>query len=171
MLTPSQTIGPFFSHALPWPDGPHVVPAGTPGAFWLRGRVFDGAGDPVPDALIESWQADPAGSYDSGSFRGFGRCPTDQDGWWAIRTVKPGPVPWPTGGTQSPHLALSVFARGLLNRVVTRIYFADEPNDADPVLAKLSEADRDTLIARPTGDGYRFDIRLQGEHETVFFQV
>jgi len=172
MLTPSQTIGPFFSHALPWPDGPHVVPAGTQGAFWLRGRVFDGAGEPVPDALIESWQADPAGGYDHpGGFRGFGRCPTDEAGRWAIHTVKPGPVPWPAGGTQTPHLALSVFARGLLSRVVTRVYFADEPNGADPVLSALPEPDRDTLIAQPADDGYRFDIRLQGEHETVFFAL
>jgi protocatechuate 3,4-dioxygenase, alpha subunit len=172
MLTPSQTIGPFFSHALPWRDGPHVVPAGTPGAFWLRGRVLDGAGDPVPDALIESWQADPAGSYQHpGGFRGFGRCPTDEDGRWAIRTVKPGPVPSSAGDSQAPHLALSVFARGLLNRVITRVYFADESNDTDPVLSTLPEADRDTLIAQPTDDGYRFDIRLQGDHETVFFAV
>lgn len=187
MLTPSQTVGPFFSHALPWKDGPHVVPVGTPGGFWLRGRVLDGAGDPVPDALIESWQADPAGRYDHAAvrpaaalrdappppsgFRGFGRCPTGEDGWWAIHTVKPGPVPGPAGGTQAPHLALSIFARGLLNRVVTRVYFADERNDADPVLASLPEPDRDTLIAQPASDGYRFDIRLQGEHETVFFAV
>jgi protocatechuate 3,4-dioxygenase alpha subunit len=186
MLTPSQTIGPFFSHALPWPEGPHVVPPDTPDAFWLRGLVIDGAGEPVPDALIESWQADPSGSYDHAmhpqatlrgappppsGFRGFARCPTDQDGRWAIRTVKPGPVPWPAGGMQAPHLDLSVFARGLLNRVVTRVYFADEPNADDPVLAALPEPDRGTLLARPTDDGYRFDIRLQGEHETVFFVV
>jgi protocatechuate 3,4-dioxygenase alpha subunit len=172
MLTPSQTVGPFFSHALPWPEGPHVVPADLPGACWLRGRVLDGAGEPVPDALIESWQADPTGTYQHpGSFRGFGRCPTDEHGQWAIRTVKPGPVPWPDGGMQAPHIDLSVFARGLLNRVVTRVYFADEPNDADPVLASLSEPDRGRLLAQPTGDGYRFDIRLQGEHETVFFAI
>jgi protocatechuate 3,4-dioxygenase, alpha subunit len=174
MLTASQTIGPFFSHALPWPDGPHVVPAGAAGAFWLRGRVVDGAGEPVPDALIESWQADPAGSYEHpGGFRGFGRCPTGEDGVWAIRTVKPGPVRGPDGGVQAPHIDLSVFARGLLNRVVTRVYFADEPaaNAADPVLAALPEPDRGTLLARPTDDGYGFDIRLQGEHETVFFAI
>lgn len=174
MLTPSQTIGPFFSHALPWPEGPQVVPADAPGAFWLRGRVTDGAGEPVPDALIESWQADPAGGFDhGGGFRGFARCPTDEAGQWAILTVKPGPVPGPGGERQAPHLALSVFARGLLHRVVTRIYFADEPaaNAADPVLAKLAEPDRETLLARPTEDGYAFDIRLQGDHETVFFAV
>ena len=172
--TPSQTVGPFFSHALPWPDGPHVVPAGTPGGFWLRGRVLDGAGAPVPDALIESWQADWQGRFGHpGGFRGFGRCPTDEHGNWAIRTVKPGPVPGPDGRPQAPHLALSVFARGLLNRVVTRVYFADEPaaNAADPVLAGLPEPARSTLLAGQTEDGYAFEIRLQGDHETVFFAL
>lgn len=172
MLTPAQTVGPFFSHALPWPGGPHLVAAGAPGAFWLRGRVLDGAGEPVPDALVECWQADPAGRFAPGSgFRGFGRCPTDEQGWWAIRTVKPGPVPGPGGQPQAPHLALSIFARGLLHRVVTRVYFADEPaaNATDPVLAGLPEPDRATLVAGQTEDGYRFDIRLQGDHETVFF--
>jgi protocatechuate 3,4-dioxygenase alpha subunit len=167
MLTPSQTIGPFFSHALPWPEGPHVVPADHPGAFWLRGRVFDGTGAPVPDALVESWQTDPAG------IRGFGRCPTDEHGRYAIRTVKPGPVPGPGGVPQAPHLALSIFARGLLNRVVTRVYFADEAsaNAADPVLVLMDEGQRATLVAGQTVDGYAFDIWLQGEHETVFFSV
>jgi protocatechuate 3,4-dioxygenase alpha subunit len=166
-LTPSQTVGPFFSHALPWPEGPHAAPADAPGAFWLRGRVLDGAGEPVPDALVESWQAGPDG------IRGFARCPTDQTGRWAVRTVKPGPVPGPGGRPQAPHLDLSVFARGLLDRVVTRVYFADEPaaNAADPVLAMVAEPDRDTLLARPAGDGYAFDIRLQGDHETVFFAI
>jgi protocatechuate 3,4-dioxygenase alpha subunit len=155
MLTPSQTIGPFFSHALPWRDGPHVVPDGYPDACWLRGRVLDGAGEPVPDALIETWQAGPADT------RRFGRCPTDEAGRWAIRTVKPEP----------PFIFLSIFARGLMNRVVTRVYFADEPaaNAADPVLSRLPEPARHTLLATQTGDGYRFDIHLQGEHETVFF--
>lgn len=171
-MTPSQTIGPFFAPALPWPEGPHVVPADHPGALWVRGRVIDGDGAPVPDALVESWQPDPAGRFDHpDGFRGFGRCPTDEDGRWAIRTVKPGPVPQPGGGVQAPHLALSVFARGLLKRVITRVYFADEAdaNAADPVLAGLPEPARTTLVARQTGDGYAFDVRLQGEHETVFF--
>jgi protocatechuate 3,4-dioxygenase alpha subunit len=173
MLTPSQTVGPFFSHALPWPDGPHVVAADAPGACWLRGVVLDGAGQPVPDALVESWQADPAGGPAGGGFRGFGRCPTDDAGRWAIRTVKPGRVPAPDGRPQAPHLDLSIFARGLLNRVVTRVYFADEApaNAEDPVLAALPEPLRATLLARPADDGYAFDIRLQGEHETVFFAV
>jgi protocatechuate 3,4-dioxygenase alpha subunit len=167
-VTPSQTVGPFFAHALPWPDGPYVVPAGTPGAVWLSGTVRDGAGDPVPDALVETWQADPAGRLDTAGFRGFGRCPTDPEGAWAILTVKPGAV----GEGNAPYLAVSVFARGLLDRVVTRLYFADEPaNDTDPVLAKLTEEERATLIARATDDGYGFDIHLQGGHETVFFSV
>jgi protocatechuate 3,4-dioxygenase, alpha subunit len=181
-LTPSQTVGPFFAHALPWPDGPHVVAPGTPGAFWLRGRVLDGAGDPVPDALVESWQADPDGRFDHpddprgavAGFRGFGRCHTDEAGRWAIHTVKPGPVPGPDGTTQAPHVDLSVFARGLLDRVVTRVYFPDEQqaNAADPVLTGIADpAARATLVATATGDGYHFDVRLQGDRETVFFAI
>jgi protocatechuate 3,4-dioxygenase alpha subunit len=166
--TPSQTVGPYFSIGLPWPDGPEVVPDGTERAIWLRGRVLDGEREPIPDALIETWQADPDGRYDAAGFRGFGRCPTDADGNWAIRTVKPGA----TAG-QAPHIAVSVFARGLLNRVVTRIYFADEEdaNAADPVLAGLDDAARTTLVAAREGDGYRFDVRLQGPDETAFFAV
>ncbi len=145
--TPSQTIGPFFSHALPWPEGHLVVPIQTPSAIWVRGRVLDGAGEPVPDALIESWQA-------AEGFSGFGRCATDASGHWQLHTL-------PT-----PYLALSIFARGLLNRVVTRIYL---PGPADDVLDALPEAARSTLIAQAREDGYHFDIHLQGEHETTFF--
>jgi protocatechuate 3,4-dioxygenase alpha subunit len=181
-ITPSQTIGPFFAHALPWADGPYVVPEGTQGAIWLRGTVTDGAGQPVPDALVETWQADPDGRFDHpddprgavAGFRGFGRCPTDAAGGWAILTRKPGPVPGPDGTTQAPHVDLSVFARGLLNRVVTRLYFPDEAeaNAADPVLAGIADPDdRATLVAEATGDGYRFDVRLQGDRETVFFAI
>ena len=169
--TPSQTVGPFLAIGLPWADGPDVVAEGTPGAFWLRGVVRDGAGALVPDALVETWQADPDGRFDS-EFRGFGRCPTDDEGRYGIRIVKPGVVPAPGGGTQAPHLDVSVFARGLLNRVVTRVYFADEPaNATDPVLSGVPADRRDTLIAVPDGDGYRFDIILQGPHETVFFEL
>jgi protocatechuate 3,4-dioxygenase, alpha subunit len=172
-LTPSQTVGPFFDVGLPWPGGPFVVPDATPGAFWLRGRVVDGAGDPVPDALIETWQADEGGEYGRPGFRGFARCGTDSDGRYAVHTVKPGPVPGPEGSRQAPHLTMSVFARGLLDRVVTRVYFADEEdaNVADPILATVDEAGRATLVARLAPDGYVFDIRLQGEHETVFFAI
>lgn len=180
--TPSQTVGPFFALGLPWPDGPFVVREGTEGAIWLRGRVLDGAGDPVPDALVETWQAGPDGRFEHpedprgavGGFRGFGRCATGEDGNWGILTLKPGPVPGPDGGTQAPHVAVSVFARGLLNRVVTRIYFADEPepNAADPVLGALAgDAARATLLAEPSGDGYRFDVHLQGPDETLFFAI
>lgn len=166
--TPSQTVGPFFSHALPWPDGPLVIGEEAPGAVWLRGSVTDGAGDPVLDALVETWQADADGRFDTG-FRGFCRCPTAADGSWAIRTVKPGA----TGPEEAPHIAVSVFARGLLNRVVTRIYFPDEAerNATDPGLTAADPDRRETLIAAATPDGYRFDIRLQGDGETVFIDV
>jgi protocatechuate 3,4-dioxygenase alpha subunit len=180
-LTPAQTVGPFLAIGLPWPDGPYVIEESEPGGVWLRGEVRDGAGAPVPDALIETWQADPDGGFNhpddprggQTKFRGFGRCPTDDDGRYAILTRKPGTVPAPGGGVQAPHIAVSVFARGLMHRVVTRIYFADEAaaNAADPVLTGLPEDRRATLIAEPTDDGYRFDIRLQGEHETVFFAL
>jgi protocatechuate 3,4-dioxygenase alpha subunit len=181
-LTPSQTVGPFFAIGLTWEDGPYVVPEGTEGAIWIRGQVTDGEGEPVPDAVIETWQADPEGRFDhpddprgpsGGDFRGFGRAGTDAEGRFAILTVKPGPVPGPAGTTQAPHIAVSVFARGLLNRVVTRVYFADEgdANASDPVLAMVPEAKRATLIAERTDDGYRFDVRLQGEGETAFFDI
>jgi protocatechuate 3,4-dioxygenase alpha subunit len=183
--TPSQTVGPFFGFGLSWPDGPHVVPAGATGGFWIRGRVLDGAGVPVPDALIETWQADPHGRFATGdepdpasTFRGFARSATDRQGFFGVFTVKPGRVPAPSRGApggadlQAPHVAVTVLARGLLNRVVTRIYFADEPtaNAEDPVLASLPDPSRrGTLLAAVSSDGYSFDIHLQGEHETVFF--
>jgi protocatechuate 3,4-dioxygenase, alpha subunit len=183
-LTPSQTVGPFFAIGLPWAAGPHAVPEGTPGAVWLRGTVTDGAGEPVPDAMIETWQADPSGVYHhpddpragtaTADFRGFARCGTDAEGRYAILFLKPGPVPGNDSASQAPHLAMSVFARGLLDRVVTRVYFPDETraNEADPVLRGIEDAQRrSTLIAAPDADGYRFDIRLQGEHETVFFAI
>jgi len=179
--TPSQTVGPFFSLGLPWDDGPHVVPAGTAGAIRVRGRVLEGDGAPVADALVETWQADPDGRFDHpddprgrvAGFRGFGRCPTEADGSWEIVTLKPGAVPDAGGGLQAPHIAVSVFARGLLNRVVTRIYFGDEPeaNAADPVLARVDPARRATLIAAPADGGYAIDVRLQGPGETAFFRV
>jgi protocatechuate 3,4-dioxygenase alpha subunit len=174
--TPSQTVGPFLSIGLPWPDGPDVVPAGTPGAVLIVGTVFDGAGDPVPDAMVETWQADPDGRFDhpddprgrAAGWRGFGRCPTDDHGDYEIRTVLPGALPG-----QAPHLDVSVFARGLLHRVVTRIYFPDhaEAHADDPVLASVPAARRETLIAARHDGGYRFDVRLQGPGETVFFDV
>jgi protocatechuate 3,4-dioxygenase, alpha subunit len=181
--TPSQTIGPFFAVGLIWADGPDVVPEGTPDAVRIGGRVLDGAGNPVPDALVETWQADPAGCFDhpddprgpgDQGFRGFGRCPTDAEGRWAIRTRKPGAVPAPDGGSEAPHIDVSVFARGMLGRVVTRIYFPDEAetNAADPVLGSITDpAVRARLVAVPGGDGLRFDIHLQGDQETPFLAI
>jgi protocatechuate 3,4-dioxygenase alpha subunit len=180
--TPSQTVGPYLGLGLPWPDGPFVVPDGTAGAVWIRGTVVDGAGEPIPDALVETWQADDEGRFahpaarQAGptTFRGFGRCPTDDDGTYAILTLKPAPVPAPDGRLQAPHVDVTIFARGLLKHLVTRLYFADESaaNDADPVLGSIPEPDRRaTLIAARTADGYRFDIHLQGERETAFFDV
>jgi protocatechuate 3,4-dioxygenase, alpha subunit len=170
--TPSQTVGPFFAIELPYADGPYVVADGTEGAIWLRGRVLDGVGDPVPDAMVETWQADPQGRFD-GDFRGFGRSGTDAEGAWAILTLKPGPVPSPDGAMQAPHVALTIFARGLLMHVCTRLYFDDEAeaNAADPVLSGLSEDARATLVAVGEDGGYRLDIHLQGPDETVFFAV
>lgn len=165
-LTPSQTVGPFFAIGLPWPAGPYAVPEGTPGAIWIRGQITDGAGEPVPDALVETWQVSPG-------HRGFARAPANEKGEYALLTVKPASTPAPGGGTQAPHLAVSVFARGLLDRVVTRMYFADESaaNEVDPILSQVPPERRGTLLAQPDGDGYRFDIRLQGEGETVFFAI
>lgn len=177
-------MGPFLELGLPWDAGPFAVAEGTPGLITIRGTVFDGQRQTVPDALIETWQADPAGrladlhGYGGPSevhgFRGFARCGTDEEtGQYQVFTVKPGRLPWPQGGEQAPHIAVSVFARGMLNRVVTRIYFADEPaaNAEDPVLARVPESRRPTLLAEPNGNGYTFDIHIQGPIETVFFTV
>ena len=182
--TPSQTVGPYFAIGLPWDVGPDVVPADTPGAIRIRGTVYDGEGTPVPDFLLETWQADPEGRFADmheyggrsqvEGFRGFARYGLeDGDGRFEIVTIKPGPVQGLGAATQAPHIAVSLFARGMLNRVVTRIYFADEAaaNAADPVLASVPADRRATLLAQPTADGYAIDLRIQGEGETVFFSV
>lgn len=185
-LTPSQTVGPYFAMRLPWPEGPFVIPEGTEGAITIIGRLYDGAGDVIPDGLIETWQADPDGRFahpddprgpvPSGyaAFRGFGRCHTEPDGSFRIVTLKPGPLPFGDGRTEAPHIDVSVFSRGMMDRSVTRIYFPDEPeaNAADPVLGTVPEHRRATLLAQPVTDAVlRFDIRLQGEAETVFFSL
>ena len=145
-LTPSQTVGPYLAIGLPWEAGP-VAPGDD--LVRIAGRVLDGEGAPVPDALVETW--------DPGS-RAFCRCATDDDGRWAVTTPR------------APHLGVNVLARGLLHRVVTRIYLAGDPDD--PVLARVPPERRDTLVAEEQGPGaYRFDVRLQGEGETVFFDV
>jgi protocatechuate 3,4-dioxygenase, alpha subunit len=179
-LTPSQTVGPFFAYALPYAGGELLVDEGDPDALRVGGTVFDGAGEPVPDALIEIWQANRAGRYrhpeDGRSelpledgFTGFGRCPTDAGGRFEFVTVKPGPVP-----PQAPHIDVCVLARGLLKQLVTRIYFPDESpaNASDPLLRSIADSSlRSTLIARPDGDGLVFDIHLQGERQTAFLDV
>jgi protocatechuate 3,4-dioxygenase alpha subunit len=183
--TPSQTVGPYFGFALSWADGPFVVPEGTAGAIRIEGRLLDGLGAPVPDGLIETWQADadgrfahpddPRGAVDWGGFGGFGRCATDAAGRWSVLTVKPGSVPGPGESIQAPHISVTVLARGMLQRLVTRIYFGDEEemNAEDPILSTLRfGADvRSTLIAAPVDGGYHFDIRLQGDDETIFFAI
>lgn len=178
--TPSQTVGPYLHIGLSWPDGRYVVPEGTPGAVWIRGRVLDGNGEVITDAVIETWQADPDGRFDHPDdprgavpgFRGFGRSDT-VDGGFAVHTVLPGPVPGADGAPQAPHVDVSVFARGMLDRTVTRIYFPEhaDAHAADPVLRSVPAERRATLIATRTDDGYTFDVRLQGERETVFFDV
>jgi protocatechuate 3,4-dioxygenase, alpha subunit len=182
--TPSATVGPYLAIGLTWPDGVWAAAEGTGGGVWLRGRVFDGAGDVVPDAMIETWQADPDGRFPSPEdprgassypgFRGYARAQTvHPPGEYGIFTLKPGRVPDGEGGLQAPHVDVSVFARGMLDRVVTRIYFGDEEraNAEDVVLRGLTDEQRRTLVAAPAGDGYTLDIHLQGERETVFFAV
>jgi len=162
-LTPSQTVGPFFGVGLPFEKGEQLAPPGEAGVMRIEGQVLDGKGEPVPDALLEIWQ--PA--------TGFGRARTDSEGAFSFTTVKPGPVPAPDGGMQAPHFNVTVFARGLLRHLVTRMYFPDETeaNGADPVLNLVEPARRETLIAKDCGGVLHFDVRLQGERETVFFAI
>lgn len=186
--TPSQTVGPFFAYALLDDEGaPLLVEPDHPEAIQIKGTVYDGAGDVVPDAMLEVWQANRAGRYahpEDGredlpleeGFTGFGRCGTDGEGRFRFVTVKPGPVPGPDGATlQAPHVAVSVFARGLLKRLATRIYFPDEgeANAEDPVLSSIDDPNlRQTLVARDEGGGVlRFDVHLQGDRQTAFFDV
>jgi protocatechuate 3,4-dioxygenase, alpha subunit len=182
-LTPSQTVGPFFAIGLDRDPRANLL-VDDPGALRLAGTVFDAEG-PVVDALLEIWQANGAGRYAhpeddrsdlplADGFTGFGRCATDAEGRYEFRTVKPGPVPGPGGRPQAPHIDVSVFARGLLNRVVTRVYFPDEAeaNAADPALATIEAPQRRaTLVAHPESWGLRFDIHLQGESQTAFFEL
>ena len=181
--TPSATVGPYWAIGLSWEDGEHAVDPATDGAVWIRGRVFDGQGAPLAVGLVETWQADPDGRFDHPDdprgasawpgFRGFGRSSLVNDGEYAICTLKPGRVPDGEGGLQAPHVDVSIFSQGLLDRVVTRIYFADEAaaNGEDAVLRSLPEDRRGTLLAERSADGYRFDVHLQGDRETVFFAV
>ena len=174
-LTPFQTLGPFFDCGLR-DAGSEIIADETIEGRRIRveGTVLDSAGQPVPDALIEIWQADAAGRYPQpgSTFRGFGRCGTDDAGRFWFSTVMPGRVPGPDG-LQAPHLVAGVMGRGILTRLLTRIYFDDQPSNAEDAILRLVPADRrETLIAVTVArDRYRFDVVLQGERETVFFDV
>jgi len=159
--TPSQTVGPYFSIGLCRREQ-HVAAPG--GDVQIVGRVLDGADEPVPDAMVEIWQADEAGEYRP-EF-GWARCGTDGDGRFGFVTVKPGAV-----AGQAPHVVVLVFARGLLKPVLTRMYFPDEENGADDVLATVPPGERGLLVAAPVGDVLVFDIRLQGDEQTPFFEL
>jgi protocatechuate 3,4-dioxygenase, alpha subunit len=183
--TPSQTVGPFFHFALPYAGGETLTTEATLGErVTIEGRVTDGEGKPVTDAMIEIWQANSQGRYNhpedtqekqiDPNFDGFGRTPTGEDGVFRFHTIKPGQVPGPGGALQAPHINVSVLGRGILKRMATRLYFEGEAaNDADPILALVPAERRQTLIARRQGDAsvYRLDIVLQGANETVFFDV
>jgi len=193
-ITPSQTVGPFFKYGLTpvgqydWNDAftnNLVTPDVSGDRIRIEGRVFDGDGVPVPDCMLEIWQADSQGRFadpkdkralPNAKFRGFGRCGTDANGAFAFDTIMPGQVADPDGKPQAPHILLAVFARGMLRHFYTRIYFGGEAaNEDDPVLALVPADRRATLIAaREPGNGstvYRLDLRLQGDNETVFFDI
>jgi protocatechuate 3,4-dioxygenase alpha subunit len=161
MSTPSQTVGPYFEIGLCDRPAHELAPDGP---VRIEGRVLDGAGEPVPDAMVEIWQADPSGEYRPDF--GWGRCGTDDEGRYRFVTVKPGPV-----GGQAPHVTVLVFARGLLKPVLTRLYFPDEANDGDAVLGSVPAGERALLVADQDGDVLRFDIRLQGDGQTPFFEL
>lgn len=182
--TASQTVGPYLHIGLTWLITDNLVAPGVEGEpITLQGRVTDADGAPVDDALVEIWQANRHGRYahpeDKGaapletSWHGFGRVPTDKDGRFRFTTIKPGRVPAPGGGLQAPHINVTVFMRGMLKQLHTRIYFPGDPaNDEDAVLASVPAARRATLIARAdSAKSLVFDVRLQGAGETVFFEV
>lgn len=183
-LTPFQTVGPFFAICLSVEGCARIATENAIGRhITIEGTVRDGEGAPIPDALVESWQANAAGKYAhpddhqskplDPNFVGYGRAPTDEGGRFAIETVMPGRVPGPGGTLQAPHLLLGILARGILTRLVTRVYFEDEPSTPGDAILQLVPADRrGTLVARARGEGsYEFDLVLQGDNETVFFDV
>lgn len=180
--TTSQTVGPYFAIGL---ESLYINDLTGPGISGERivvtGRVIDSAGQPVPDAVIETWQANSHGKYPDAAdiqnkpvepgFRGFARIPTDKQGCFRLTTIKPGQTPAPEEGLQAPHLAVTIFMRGLLRHLVTRIYFADErSNESDPVLKLVPQSRRNTLLARNAGENvYEWNIDFRQATETVFF--
>jgi protocatechuate 3,4-dioxygenase, alpha subunit len=179
-----QTVGPFFQIGLELLMNADIAGPDVPGEhITLEGQVFDGDRVPIPDAVIEIWQANSDGKYAHpedwqakplhAGFRGYGRVGTDDSGSFRIRTIKPGTTPGPDGSRQAPHLEISVLMRGLMKRLLTRIYFPDEPaNENDPILSLVPAARRQTLVARACGGGlFRWDVLMQGDNETVFFDV
>lgn len=182
--TTSQTVGPFLRIGLEWMVLEDIAPQGVPGErVTIEGRVSDGDGKPVNDAAVEIWQANSRGKYASPAdtqdkpldrgFRGYGRSLTDDAGAFRFRTIKPGRVPGPQGKDQAPHLNVTIFMRGLLKQLVTRVYFPDEPANADdPILGLVPAERRATLIARRRADGaLEWNVALQGRNETVFFDL
>jgi protocatechuate 3,4-dioxygenase alpha subunit len=184
--TTSQTVGPFFKIGFQWLYRDNLVGEDVSGErVTVQGRVFDGDGVPVPDAIVEIWQANAHGKYAhpedkqdkplEPGFRGYGRVPVSSEGLFRFATIKPGPVPGPDGNDQAPHLAVSLFMRGVLRRLVTRIYFPDEPRNATDFILNLVEpARRPTLIAKKTAGApgmLEWNIVLQGLDETVFFDL
>ena len=173
--TPGQTVGPFFGYALPFERGNELVPPGSAQAIRLHGRVTDGEGNPVPDALLEIWQADADGNVptttgalrrDGWTFTGWGRASTDDEGYYTFTTVVPGA----TKPAAAPFISMTIFARGLLNRLFTRVYPPSAELADDALLSSLPADRRATLLATPDRDGLRFDVSLQGPHETVFLR-
>jgi protocatechuate 3,4-dioxygenase alpha subunit len=173
--SPGQTVGPFFGYALPYDGDNELVPPARPQAIRLHGHVLDGAGDPVPDALLELWQAGPDGAIprapgslrrDGYTFTGWGRASTDRTGHYQFTTLVPGA----TAAGAAPYFAVTVFARGLLDRLFTRAYLPgdDAALARDRLLSSVDAERRGTLVAEPDDRGFVFDVRLQGEGETVF---
>jgi len=179
-LTPSQTVGPFFARELVWPDGGTVLFADGGERISLTGRVFDGGGAPVIDALFETWQADGAGRLPAGGRGarpfGYARVCTGTDGGYAIDTIMPGPFTGPAGQAYAPQISVTIFARGLLKGVQTRVFLAPlEAIKDDPLARAVGDAGRlRTLIATPDAANpriYRWDVRLRGAGETVFIEI
>jgi protocatechuate 3,4-dioxygenase, alpha subunit len=179
VATPSQTVGPFFRIGMESLYTPDLAPDKA-NRIVISGRVLDGDGAPVNDAILEIWQANAHGKYAhpddaralplTAGFTGFGRVPTDAEGKFRFSTIKPGSVPGPGGLAQAPHLVVAVFMRGLLIHLLTRVYFPDEPGNAtDPVLQLVPADRRATLVARRSAEGLEWDVILQGANETVFF--